>query len=120
MAKIDFDSLRERIIGILKKSGLTQEQWATILNVSQPSVSHYLKGRIPPLEVLEKLCMAAGIPLISLLYENGYLAEGKEGWQVREKSEDYGKDELLVVANKLSPEARFKLLALLRELTAEE
>lgn len=42
----------ERVTEVLKRTGKTQADCAHILGISQPAISKYLSGRIPPAETL--------------------------------------------------------------------
>ena len=49
---IDREGVKERIARIMKQAGITQQELAAHLGISQPAVSLYLQGRMPPPEVL--------------------------------------------------------------------
>lgn len=52
---INSKEVSKRIDLIRQEKALTQEQLASILNISQPAVSKYLRERIPPAEALFKI-----------------------------------------------------------------
>ncbi len=55
--KIKLDQISQKIIEAIKCSGLTQTHLASLLGVSQQTVSHYLKGdKLPALDTLANLC----------------------------------------------------------------
>ncbi len=54
-AKIDRRQVRQRIDWIRRQQGLSQQQFARELNISQPAVSQYLNRRIPPADVLLRI-----------------------------------------------------------------
>ena len=51
----DPKEISSRIDWIRRQNNLTQEQLASILNISQPAVSKYLRERIPPAEALLRI-----------------------------------------------------------------
>ena len=53
--KIDRRHVRQRIDWIRRQQGLSQQQFARKLNISQPAVSQYLNRRIPPADVLLRI-----------------------------------------------------------------
>ncbi|MDE6471943.1 MAG: helix-turn-helix domain-containing protein [Clostridia bacterium] len=56
--KIKLDNIRLNIIEAIKCSGLTQSHLASILGVSQQTISYYLKGeKLPALDTLANLCL---------------------------------------------------------------
>lgn len=52
--------IKRRIITIMNDLNLTQSQLAKALNITQPAVSKYLQGRIPPPVVLLELSRLCG------------------------------------------------------------
>ena len=112
---INLNNVREKIKSVLSNYGYTQQEWAEILNVSQPSVSHYLKGRIPPVEILAKIADIARIPIESILFPVVY-EENREYSVVKEQNEDYQQTEILTLFYKLPVKAQKQLLSFLRSL----
>ena len=54
---ITMESIRNKLIEAIKQSGLTQTEIGKRLNVSQQTVSHYLKGdKMPALDTFANLC----------------------------------------------------------------
>ncbi len=56
--KINASAVSERIDWLRKRNGLSQEELAAVLRVSQPAVSKYLRSRIPPADTLLRLAQA--------------------------------------------------------------
>jgi len=52
---IDPKEVSRRIDLIRREKGLTQEELAALLQISQPAVSKYLRERVPPAEALLKI-----------------------------------------------------------------
>jgi len=112
---INLKNVKEKIKSVLSNHGYTQQEWAEILNVSQPSVSHYLKGRIPPVEILAKIADIVGIQIESILFPAVY-EENRQYSVVKEKSEDYRQAEILTLFYKLPAKAQKQLLSFLRSI----
>lgn len=54
---ITLDQIRLRLAETIKQSGLSQTTIAKKLNVSQQTISHYIKGdKLPALDTLANLC----------------------------------------------------------------
>jgi transcriptional regulator with XRE-family HTH domain len=53
--QIDPQAVSERIDWLRKQNGLSQEELAVALQVSQPAVSKYLRSRVPPAGTLLRL-----------------------------------------------------------------
>jgi transcriptional regulator with XRE-family HTH domain len=51
----DPKEVSRRINWIRQQNSLTQEQLASVLNISQPAVSKYLRERIPPADALLRI-----------------------------------------------------------------
>lgn len=60
---IDHAQVASRIRSIMRRLGVTQAGLAQALNTTQPAVSKYLQGRMPPAEVLFRL---AGLAEVSM------------------------------------------------------
>ncbi len=52
---ISAEEIRQRLLLIQSQNGLNQGQLAKYLNIGQSAVSKYLRGRIPPADVLYKM-----------------------------------------------------------------
>ena len=59
--------ISHRILLTMKNLGLTQKEFARLLGVTQPAVSNYLKGRIPPGPVLLRIAQIGSVSLEWLL-----------------------------------------------------
>lgn len=60
--------LREKLLELRKKNGLSQEDLAIELNVSQSTISNYEKGlTFPDVSILERYAMYFDIPITDLL-----------------------------------------------------
>jgi transcriptional regulator with XRE-family HTH domain len=46
---------QERIRTIMQKKNLTQQDMSELMEISQPAISTYLKGRMPPADVLYRI-----------------------------------------------------------------
>ncbi len=57
---IDPDQVARRILRLMQQLQLTQKQFAEKLQVTQPAVSKYMQGRIPPATVLLRLAKLSG------------------------------------------------------------
>ena len=54
---ITLEQIQTRLIDAIKQSGMTQTAIANALNISQSTVSHYVKGdKLPALDTLANLC----------------------------------------------------------------
>lgn len=54
---ITLEQIQIRIIEAVRQSGMTQTAIAKALNISQQTVSHYVKGdKLPALDTLANLC----------------------------------------------------------------
>lgn len=65
---ITIEKIRERIIEAIKQSGLTQTEISKRLNVSQQTISHYVKGdKMPALDTFANLCKILDLDANELL-----------------------------------------------------
>ena len=54
---ITLDQIRERLQAAIKQSGQSQTALAKRLNISQQTISHYIKGdKMPALDTFANLC----------------------------------------------------------------
>ena len=54
---ITLSNIHSRLAEAIKQSGLTQTAIASQLNITQPSIAHYIKGdKMPALDTLANLC----------------------------------------------------------------
>ncbi len=99
---------------LMTQKGWTQQQLATLLGVSQPAISQYLKGRIPQSDVLLRLSLISGKSMEYLL--TGKTA-GKEAPRVAESKGVYGDEgRLLELWRQLPEPVRPALLQFLQKL----
>lgn len=87
--------LREKLLELRKKNGLSQEDLAIELNVSQSTISNYEKGlTFPDVPILERYAMYFDIPITDLLnkdtkivynYQN---SGGENAYQIIKNSND--------------------------------
>ena len=106
-----------RIRLLMKQMQLTQRGLAEQLNISQPAVSQYLQGRVPPPEVLWRLSRLSGRSLEWIL--TGESASGAP--RVHAPPAVYGQEAvLLTLWSRLPAEVRRNLLALMRQMAASE
>ena len=102
---------------IMDTRGLTQQDMAALLGISQPAVSLYLRGRIPPAEILLKLAEISREKMEWLLTGSS-AAEGKA---VREHPALYGTEQtLLNYWRQLKPDVRRNLLKLMEHLVKSQ
>ncbi|MEJ2637096.1 MAG: helix-turn-helix transcriptional regulator [Calditrichia bacterium] len=105
-------SVARRIREIMKEKKLTQQDLSGLLGVSQPAVSQYLRGRIPPADILLRLAQLAGSSIEFLLTGAPSPAEDK---LVREAAPPYGNRQILLeLWEQLSPAIQKDLLSLMR------
>jgi transcriptional regulator with XRE-family HTH domain len=106
---IDPDQVAGRISRLMQQLQLTQKQFAERLQVTQPAVSKYMQGRIPPSAVLLRLAQLSGTSMEWLL-TGGTAATAVN--KIAENQVAYGPAEMLV--NKID-----RLPPLLRNQLAE-
>ena len=86
MYNTGFD-ISNRIQLVMNELQLTQHQLAKILNITQPAISKYLKGRVPPPAVLLELSNLSGQTIEWFLTGETNLKSKHK--QAKEKSESY-------------------------------
>jgi len=102
---------------LMKQMQLTQQALAEQLNISQPAVSQYLQGRIPPPEVLLRLSRLSGRSLEWILTGDAVTA----ALQVNAPPAGYGQAAVLMALwSELPAEIRRSLLALMRQIAVSE
>ncbi|RMI03396.1 MAG: XRE family transcriptional regulator [Calditrichaeota bacterium] len=111
-------AIAQRIQEIMDRLGLTQQQLAGLLEVSQPAISNYLQGRVPPPGVLLRLARVGGVTVDWLLTgENPPVAASS---RVGEPSPVYGTSAaLLDLWERLPRSLQKDVLQLLRTLVSE-
>lgn len=63
MTKINGNEVARRIDRMMHALNLNQKQLADHLQITQPAVSKYLQGRVPPAEILLHLSVLAGVSM---------------------------------------------------------
>ncbi|MFZ0390287.1 MAG: helix-turn-helix transcriptional regulator [Calditrichia bacterium] len=103
----------KRIRKIMKEKKLTQQNLSQLLQISQPSISQYLQGRIPPANVLHEIAKIGNTTM-------EWLVSGKnppEAGQVQETPAVYGPHhEVLEVWEKLPDNIQKSMLKLMNEI----
>ncbi len=68
---ITLEQIRRRLCESIRESGYTQTKLAELLNVSQATISHYLRGdKLPALDTLANLCRILDVsPAYILCFE---------------------------------------------------
>jgi transcriptional regulator with XRE-family HTH domain len=102
MRPIDRLQVSLRIKEIMKRVGITQKGLADYLSISQPAVSLYLQGRIPPADVLLKIAELGGTTVEWIL--SGTPGQSMETLKVEEQKAIYGSELLLLELWKKLPE----------------
>ena len=82
---MDSEQLAKRIREIMRKRNMTQQQLSTLLGISQPAVSLYLQGRMPPADILYQIAQLGNTSMEWLL-----TGQEQEKLQVKEKTVAYG------------------------------
>jgi len=90
--KIDPRAVSERINWLRKQNGLSQEELAAALQVSQPAVSKYLRNRVPSAEILLRLAQVGRTTVEWILTGHKYYAFGGSPAEVREPGATYDAD----------------------------
>jgi len=88
-----YNDVSERIVWIMNHLQLTQNQLAKKLKVTQPAVSKYLKGRVPPPFVLLELAKISGKTIEWIL--SGNENYNSETGKVAESNAYYGVEKTL-------------------------
>ncbi len=109
------ESVARRIEQLMKSRGWTQKDLAAALGVSQPAVSQYLKGRIPPAPVLYQLARLGRTSMEWIL--TGTSRDRPPAQQVQEPGSTYGNREtILRLYQQLPPPLQQALLTFLHRL----
>jgi len=93
MKKSNAPQVAERITQIMKWSEITQKVLADYLNISQPAVSLYLQGRMPPADVLLKIAKLGDTTVEWIL--TGESTPSKRTVHVKEEKIAYGSEVVL-------------------------
>ena len=75
--EINPEEVNGRISLLMQKMGTNQKELAELLGVTQPAVSKYLNGRVPPPEVLLKLARATDTTIEWILSGKNLAAAGR-------------------------------------------
>ena len=94
--------ISNRITKIMFDLRINQDQLAKILNITQPAVSKYLKGRVPPPNVLLQLSKLSGMSIEWIL--TGTTETKQKSNIIFEESEQYHTSKTI--------EEKFNLLSL--------
>lgn len=79
---------RNNLSRAIKRLGLTQQQFAERLGITQGSVSRYCRGeRVPSLRTAVAIANLAGIPVRSLIESHGEGARGRAASGTSERTE---------------------------------
>lgn len=113
--KLDKQALSARIRMIMQQQGLTQNEFADLLGISQPAVSQYLQGRVPPADVLLPLARLGKTSIEWLLTGEKDMANASLA--VKEAPAAYGDTHaVLEIWPKLPRQIRRSLLTLMRNI----
>ena len=113
---IDRKAISERIREVMREADITQKGLADRLGISQPAVSLYLQGRMPPPEVLLHIARL-GNTTVEWLLTGGERQTTSDGLQIRETPAAYGTQaELLRLWQQLPPKVQKTIIVLLRHL----
>lgn len=108
--------LSRRISDVMKKQGMTQQNLALSLEVSQPAISSYLRGRMPPADVLYKIARIGQTTVEWLLMGDPF----SQATGVKEEAAPYGnQQQLLDLWASLPPPVQNNLLMLMRHLAGK-
>lgn len=93
MKKPPTPQVAQRIKQIMKWSGITQKGLADYLNISQPAISLYLQGRVPPADVLLKIAKLGNTTVEWIL--TGETGPSGKTIQIKEERITYGSEIVL-------------------------
>jgi len=111
---INRNQVAQRLLDVMHNLQLTQKQLAEKLQVTQPAISKYLQGRIPPPPVLLKLSQLSGVSMEWLLTGQSLSPENNK---ISESQAAYGRPVILAERISLLPQAiRQQLLVLVETL----
>jgi transcriptional regulator with XRE-family HTH domain len=90
--KLNSTQISERILMVMQNLNCSQKEFARQLQITQPAVSKYLNGRIPPATVLFKLAKITNTSIEWILTgqhksspKPGYIAEPMTHYQIHSK-----------------------------------
>ena len=117
---VDRIAVGERIRQIMRRMQINQQELAGLIGVSQPAISLYLQGRLPPPEVLLQIARL-GNTSIEWLLTGGGSGPAPAGSVVRESSAEYSSQHpLFRLWNRLPVPVQAHLLGLIREIVEKE
>lgn len=93
MKKLQAAPIGQRIGQIMARAGITQNGLADYLSISQPAVSLYLQGRLPPADVLLKIAKLGNTTIEWIL--TGEASVSKKITQIKEEKIAYGSEVVL-------------------------
>lgn len=117
---INIQSISNRIDLLRRQNGLSQEQLAVRLGVSQPAISKYLRDRLPPADVLLKMAQLGQTTVEWILTGQKSYAFGQAQPQVREAEAAYDADWQLAKKIAALPAAEKEALTLIIERLTEK
>jgi transcriptional regulator with XRE-family HTH domain len=80
MSSLSLKQIKENISIARKQSGITQEEMARLLDISQPAYSYYETGEKPiPLNKIKRICEILSIPMQELV---GDISKDENGEEV--------------------------------------
>lgn len=114
MKQLDKLQMSDRIQQIMKKVGITQKGLADYLNISQPAISLYLQGRVPPADVLLKIAQLGDTTIEWIL--TGETDPSQKIFKVGEEKIVYGSDRILhELWSQLPENTRHTFITLLKQ-----
>jgi transcriptional regulator with XRE-family HTH domain len=114
MKQLDKIQMSERIQQIMKRVGITQKGLADYLNISQPAISLYLQGRVPPADVLLKIARLGDTTIEWIL--TGETDQSKRIFKIGEEKIVFGSDHVLhELWNQLPENTRHTFITLLKQ-----
>ena len=116
---INIRSVSERIDLLRRQNGLSQEQLAVRLEVSQPAISKYLRDRLPPADVLLKIAQLGQTTVEWILTGQKSYAFGQVQSSVQETEAAYDADWQLAKKIAALPAAEKEALTLIIERLAK-
>lgn len=112
---INKKAVSQRINQIMTEVGMNQKSLSVLLGISQPAVSHYLQGRMPPPETLLQIPRLGNTTMEWLLTGSTTNPEAK--LQIQETRPPYGKQAaFLALWETLPKEIQADLLALMQHI----
>lgn len=114
MKQLDKIQMSERIQRIMKRVGITQKGLADYLNISQPAISLYLQGRVPPADVLLKIARLGDTTIEWIL--TGETEQSKRIFKIGEEKIIFGSDRVLnELWSQLPENTRHTFITLLKQ-----